>query len=140
MKAPTECVRVELLREWAAHARKLIDDIDTFSAATGRPIPPHLADRYARACGEVAKVEAAVAGDGLGFIPLLWLGWAGGAALLAATVGTGYVLYETSKELASSARQGVKQVAGATAQAMALASYAVVGIMVYNFARKRRAA
>lgn len=140
MKPSPNCVDVGLLREWAATARKLIDNIDTFSAATGRPIPPHLEDAYARTCQDVAKIEAAVGGDGLGFIPLVWLGWASGAALLAATVGGGYVLYETSKQLASSAREGVKQVAGATAQAMALASYAVVGIMVYNFARKRRAA
>jgi len=119
------CIRASTLRQWAASARELIEKIE----ASGRSIPPHLQEPYAKACGTVEQVEAAVADQSLGVIPVLF--WA--VPAIGALIAGGVVLYRVSEEITSATRQTVK----ATGNALSMAAYALVGVMVYSFARKR---
>ncbi len=125
MNPPATCgVSTATLREWATAARSLINAIE----ASGRPIPPDLQEPYAKVCADVEQVEAALSGEELGIFPLLLFA----VPAIGALIYGGVVLTRIADTVTDSARQTVK----AAGNAMSFGAYAMVGLMVFGFARR----
>lgn len=114
------------VRDYVTTARGAIDQIE----ATGLPIPSHLAGEYARACDTVEQLEQLLGSHDLGLV------WFLAIPLVASMLAGTYVLYKVSDELVGSTRQVVRS----TGNALSWAVYGLVGLLVYDFAKKRRAA
>lgn len=96
-----------------------------------RPVPAHLAGNYYQAVGILEDLEAHLADEGLG------LAWFLALPLIGAVGWAAYEIGVAADAIMGTATEGVQQVVTHASNAASIATYALVGFFVYDFARRR---
>lgn len=129
LPAMANSVSLQTLRELCTAANEAVAAIE----AAPRPVPSHMADDYWRARSILCDLEDAVRNAELGLPVLLAI------PAVAGLLYAGYRVVDTLDEVVKTVGAGSRQVVQHASNALSLATYAVVGLFVYNMARKRMA-